>query len=129
MKIATKTLTTLLIITVLTLSTTTVVAATSGTHGGGPKRESRFERLTRHHDRKMELRASVLEMTPAQLKTELKSSTFDQIIKKHGFKDRDAFRAAVAGKLKDELKKRGWSDEKIQKVVNKRLHRLEDKRS
>lgn len=127
MKIATKTLTSLLIITLLTLSSANMVNATRGGGSTDQQKESRFERLTRRHDRKMELRASILGISPDQLKEELKNASFDQILKKHGFKTREAFQTAIAGKLKDELKKRGWSDEKIQKVIDKRLHRLEDK--
>jgi hypothetical protein len=125
MKIATKTLTSLLIITIISLSATTMAAAASNT--GGQKAQSRIERITRHHDRKMELQASVLGVTPNQLKEELKTSTFDQVLKKHGFKTREDFRVAIAGKLKDELKKRGWSDEKIQKLLDKKLAKLGNK--
>lgn len=125
MKIATKTLTSLLIITMLTLSSTAFVGATSGFSGS--KAEHRIERITKHHDRKMELAASILGITPAELREELKTSTFDQVLKKHGFKTREDFRVAMAGKLKDELKKRGWSDEKIQKLLNKKMSRLENK--
>ena len=125
MKIATKTLTSLLIITIISLSATTMAAAASAT--SGQKAESRIERITRHHDRKMELQASVLGITPAELKEELKTSTFDQVLKKHGFKTREDFRVAIAGKLKDELKKRGWSDEKIQKLLDKKLAKLGNK--
>jgi hypothetical protein len=57
----------------------------------------------------------------------LKTNTFDQVLKKHGFNTREDFRVAVTGKLKDELKKRGWSDEKIQKMLEKRMKRLESK--
>ena len=129
MKIATKTLTSLLIITIMTLSTASMAGASSVSNSGGndPKRESRFQRLTQRHDRKMELRASVLEITPEALKEELKTANFDQVLKRHGFKTREAFGVAVTGKLKDELHKRGWSDDKIQKVVEKRLNRLSDK--
>lgn len=122
MKIATKTLTSLLIITVLTLSSSTLVNATSST---GSKIEHRIERITKRHDRKMELHASVLGVTPAELKEELKTGTLDQVLKKHGFKNREDFRLAAAGKLKDELKKRGWSDEKIQKLLDKKISKLE----
>jgi len=128
MKIATKTLTSLLIITVLTLSSTTLVSATSNIgQSMGQKAEHRFERITKRHDRKMELHASVLGITPAELKVELKTGTFDQVLKKHGFKTREDFRLAVTGKLKDELKKRGWSEEKIQKLLNKKLSKLENR--
>lgn len=125
MKLATKTLTSLLIITVISLSSSQLVnAATTGAH---QKIEHRIERISKRHDRKMEMQASVLGITPVQLKEELKNSTFDQVLKKHGFKTREAFRIALAGKVKDELKKRGWSDEKIQKLLEKKVNRLENK--
>jgi hypothetical protein len=81
-------------------------------------------RITKKHDRKLELQAEILGISTEQLREELKTSTFDQVLKKHGFADRDAFRTAMIGKIKDELKKRGWSDEKMQRVVEKRLKRL-----
>ena len=109
----------------LTLSSSTLVRATSDFTGS--RIEHRIERITKRHDRKMELAASILGITPAELKEELKINTFDQVLKKHGFKSREDFRLAMAGKLKDELKKRGWSDEKIQKLIDKRMSRLENK--
>lgn len=124
MKIATKTLVSLLIVTALTLSSSGFASAD---RGDGMRRESRIERITRRHDRKLELRADILGITTAQLREELKTANFDQVLKKHGFKNRQAFRTALAGKIKDELKKRGWSDEKIQKVVDSRLARMHEK--
>jgi hypothetical protein len=124
MKIATKTLTSLLIITMLALSTSGLATATSNS---GSRAEHRLERITKHHDRKMELQASVLGVTPAELKEELKHSTLDKILKKHGFKCREDFRVAVAGKVKDELKKRGVSEEKIQRMIDKKTAKLGDR--
>lgn len=124
MKIATKTLVSLLIITALTISSSSFASATSGS---GMRRESRIERITRKHDRKLELTADILGIANEQLKEELKVSSFDQVLKKHGFKTREDFRTALSGKIKDELKKRGWSDEKIQKTVDHRLARLHEK--
>ncbi|MDO8336005.1 MAG: hypothetical protein Q7T74_04485 [Candidatus Saccharibacteria bacterium] len=121
MKIATKTLVSLLIVTVLTIGNSSFTSATSGS---GSRSESRIERVTRRHDRKLELRASVLGISTDQLREELKTSDFDQVLKKHGFKTREDFRTAMAGKIKDELKNRGWSDEKIQKVIDSRLARM-----
>lgn len=124
MKIATKTLVSLLIITALTISSSSFASATSGS---GMRRESRIERITRKHDRKLELTADILGISNKQLKEELKVSSFDQVLKKHGFKTREDFRTALSGKIKDELKKRGWSDEKIQKTVDHRLARMHEK--
>lgn len=132
MKIATKTLTTLLIVTVMTLGSTGIAsagsdAATNKHKKNGGQYISQLEKITKRHDRKLEVHASVLNVSPHDLKNELKTASFDQVLKKHGFKTREAFQVAVSGKLKDELKKRGWGDEKIQKVIEKRLSRLDDK--
>lgn len=124
MKIATKTLTSLLIITMLALSTPAIANATSST---GSRIEHRIERITKHHDRKMKLQASILGISPAEFKEELKTSTLNQVLKKHGFKTREDFRVAIAGKLKGELKKRGWSDEKIQKLLEKKMRKMANK--
>ena len=123
MKLATKTLASLLIVTLLTVSSTTIVSAASSTR----QRESRLEKVTQRHDRKLELRAAVLGVEPQILKEELRSSSIDIVAKKHGFKTRTDFNTALIGKIKDELKNRGWSSEKIQKVVDKRLNRIEKK--
>jgi len=87
--------------------------------------EKKLERVYRRHDRKMELRASVLGVSADQLREELKNRTFDGVIKQHGFKDRQSFHTALIGKLKDELKHRGWSDQKISKLLEKRIARLQ----
>jgi hypothetical protein len=123
MKIATRALTTMLIIAMLTISTATATAMTGESkplHNGDKK----LERIYRHHDRKFELRASVLGMTSTELREELRTKPFDTIIKKHGFKNRQSFYTAVSGKVKDELKRRGWSDQKIDKFMQKKLDRL-----
>lgn len=126
MKIATKTLTSLFIVTVLTLSTSPLANATNNVgQRVGKRAEHQLERITKHHDRKMELQASVLGITPIELKEELKTSTLDKVLKNHGFKSREDFRVAIAGKMKDELKKRGISEEKIQKMLEKKLAKLE----
>lgn len=124
MKIATKTLVSLLIVTALTLSSSGLASATGG---DGTRRESRIEKITRRHDRKLELTASLLGISIEQLREELKTTNFDQVLKRHGFKTREDFRTALAGKIKDELKKRGWSDEKIQKAVDSRLARMHER--
>ncbi len=127
MKIATKTLASLLIITMLALGTNSISPSTVSASSRGQKTENKLERLTKRHDRKLQLQASILGMTPLELKEELKSSSFEQILKRHGFKTKEDFHTAVAGKIKDELKKRGWSEEKIQKLLDKRVSRLENK--
>lgn len=120
-KIATKALATLLIVTVLTISMHTNVAAVSSS---AEKRDEKLEKLQQHHDRKLELRASVLGISSDQLKEELKEKSFDQIIKKRGFKDRDTFHVALVGKLKEELLKRGVSEQRLESMIQKRAERL-----
>ena len=123
MKIATKALMTMLIIAMISLSSATASAMSSESkpvHNGDKK----LERVYKHHDRKFELRASVLGMTSTELREELRTKPFDTIIKKHGFKNRQSFYTAVSGKVKDELKRRGRSDQKIEKILQKKLNRL-----
>lgn len=128
MKIATKALLTLLIVSALTISSGSIVAA-SGDNDTDIRRSYKLERLQRHHDRKLELRASILGITPQELKQELKESSLDKVLKKYGFKDRSAFEVALNGKVKDELKRRGWSDNKLNKLLQKRTDRLQNKSS
>lgn len=126
MKIATKALVTLLIVSALTISSGSAVLATGD---NSVRRSNKLERLQRHHDRKLELRASILGITPQELKQELKDSSFDKVLKKYGFKNRSAFEVALNGKVKDELKRRGWSENKLNKLLQKRAERLQDKNS
>lgn len=121
MKIATKALATLLIVTVLTIS---IHGSAGAMSPETTKKEDKLERLQQHHDRKLELRASVLGISADELKEELKEKNFDQVIKKRGFKDRDAFYTAFAGKVKEELMRRGWSEQKIDDAIQKRAERL-----
>ena len=121
MKIATKTLATLMLIVMLTISTTSMALATPPEEKIIQRGEKKLEWIYRHHDRKMELRASVLGITADQLHEELKVRDFDAVLKQHGLKDRQSFHTAVVGKLKDELRHRGWSDQKIDKLLQKKF--------
>lgn len=125
MKIATKTLATVMLVVMLTISTTSMALAAPQEDKTVQRGERKLERVYRRHDRKMELRASVLGVSADQLREELKTRSFDGVIKQHGFKDRQSFHTALIGKLKDELKHRGWSDQKISKLLEKRIARLQ----
>lgn len=125
MKIATKTLATVMLVVMLTISSTSLALAAPQEDKTAQRGERKLERVYRRHDRKMELRASVLGVSADELREELKSRTFDGVIKQHGFKDRQSFHTALIGKLKDELKRRGWSDQKISKLLEKRIARLQ----
>jgi hypothetical protein len=125
MSIATKTLATIMLIAMLTLSATGVTALTpqDSTTSKRQRDDKQLERLYKRHDRKMELRASVLGVSADELRDKLKDHNFDQIIKQSGFKDRQSFHKALIGKMKEELRSRGWDDNRVQKFVEKRLSR------
>lgn len=124
-KIATNTLATLVLVGMLSLSSLNVSALSSDTrdHVGKPQLKQ-LERVYQHHDRKLELRASVLGISPEKLRAQLKEKSLTTIVKKHGFKDELSFYVAVTGKLKNELRQRGWSERKIEERIQKRLARL-----
>ena len=127
MKIATKTLATVMLIAMLTISTTSMALAAPPEENTAQRGEKKLQRIYRHHDRKMELRASVLGINADQLREELKVRDFDAVLKQHGFKDRQSFHTALVGKLKDELRHRGWSDQKIDKLLQKKLDKIHNK--
>ncbi len=126
MKIATKALATIMLTAMLALAASSGASAASGDSATSQRNDKKLSRSYRKHDRKMELRAATLGETVDELKTELRDSenNFARVLKKHGFKNEKAFNVAMVGKSKDELKRRGWSDEKIAELVEKRLQRL-----
>lgn len=122
MNIATKTLATIMLITMLTMSTVHVSAEAPSQNN--KQREGRqLERMYKHHDRKMELRASVLGISSDELKAKLKEQSFDQVIKQSGFKTRESFHTALLGKMKEELRARGWDEQRVSDFMQKRLQR------
>lgn len=125
-KIATNTLATLVLISMLSLSTLNVSALADRRDMSERQHLKQLERVYQHHDRKHELRASVLGISPEELRAQLKEKPLATIVKKHGFKDKLSFYTAVTGKLKDELRRRGWSERKIEERIQKRLARLSD---
>lgn len=125
MKVTTKALATVMIVAMLALTSATGVAALDSGQSGSKREERKLARIIQHHDRKMELRASVLGMSADELKEQLKERSFRDIIRQHGFRSMQAFQTALTGKVKDELRRRGWSDHKIEQFVQKRLERLQ----
>ena len=122
-KIATNTLATLVLIGIISLSS--VSAAAMERKSTAQDRYLRqLERVYKRHDRKHELRASILGISPEELREQLREKNLDVVVKKYGFKDRFAFYIALTGKLKDELYKRGWTERKIEQFVQKRITRL-----
>lgn len=123
-KVATNTLATLVLIGMMSLASINMAVVTE-TQGKAAKIQlRRLERIYQHHDRKHELRASVLGISAQELREQLKEKPLDTIVKKHGFKNKLSFYTAVTGKLKDELRRRGWSERKTQVHIQKRLARL-----
>ena len=123
-KITTNTLATLVIVGMISLTNVNVAALNQKTAEGYRHQLKRIERVYQYHDRKHELRASVLGISADQLRNQLKEKSFDTVIKKYGFKNKLTFYTAVTGKLKDELRRRGWSERKIEEYVQKRVARL-----
>ena len=123
MNIATKRLAVIMLVAMLTLSASGVSALTPDTQMNKQREARQLERLYKHHDKKMELRAGVLGITADELRVKLEDQSFDQIIKRAGFKDQASFQIALVGKTKDELRKRGWDDQKVHNFVQKRLDR------
>jgi len=121
MRISTKTLTSLLLVTA-------VAAAMPGISRRlpGSKRRvgSQFDRLLQHHDRKGELRAEVLGISPVVFKSLQKRMTLEEIVRRSGFSNVRAFRLALLGKLKGELHGRGWTTHRIEQYVAVRSSRL-----
>lgn len=122
-KVATNTLATLVLVSMMSLASMNMQTLTQKSKIGGIQLK-RLEKVYQHHDRKHELRASVLGIDAEELRAQLKEKSLDAIIKKHGFKTRSSFYVAVTGKLKDELYRRGWSERKIESHFQKRLARL-----
>lgn len=123
-KVATNTLATLVLISVMSLSSINVSAMANRGAAEDRQHLKRLERLYQHHDRKHELRASVLGISAEELREQLKVKPLDTIVKKHGFKNKLSFYTAVTGKLKDELRRRGWNERKLEEHIQKRLARL-----
>lgn len=123
-KVATNTLATLVLVGIISLTSVSASALADQQAKAAKLQFKRLERIYQHHDRKHELRASVLGISAEELRTQLKAKSLDSIVKKHGFKNKLSFYTAVTGKIKDELRRRGWSERKIEEHIQKRLARL-----
>lgn len=120
MKVSTKSLASLLLVTAVA----SAVPGISTTLPGKKRSQSQFDRLLQRHDRKGELRAEILGMQPIELRAKLRTMPFDEIVKKRGFKTTREFRVALLGKLKSELRQRGWTRRKIERHVEVRSARI-----
>lgn len=120
MRLPIKTVASLLLVTAVAAA----VPGMSSRFPGGRKQESRFDRLLQKHDRKGELRAGVLGLDPATFRAMQKRMPFEAIARRQGFASVRAFRLALLGKLKNELRERGWSSKRIDHYVAVRSSRL-----
>lgn len=119
MKLSTKTITSLLVVT-------TVAAAVPGISTFGRDKswhESQFDRLLQKHDRKGEIRADILGMAPEEFRQQRKKKSFEQIVSSCGM-SRRAFRVALIGYLRNELRERGWSAARIDSYIQGRSARM-----
>lgn len=122
-KLATQTLATLVIIGVMSMSTVNA-ASRERARLGGLNHLKDLEKVYAHHDRKFELRASVLGIDPDSLREQLREKPLETIVKKYGFKNSMSFYTAVTGKLKVELRQRGWSEKRLEQFVARRVERV-----
>lgn len=122
MRISTKTLTSLLLVTAVAAA----VPGISRFSGSKSKRrrESQFDRLLQRHDRKGELRADVLGIDVLDFKDMQRRMSFEEIAQKSGFVSQRAFRLALLGKIKNELRLRGWTSKRIERFILNRSDRL-----
>lgn len=122
---ATQTLATLVIIGMISIGSLNAAAETVRAKANKsipPLKQ--LERVYQKHDRKYELRASLLGMSTDELKEQLRGKSMENIVKRHGFRDMQTFYVALTGKLKEELRSRGWSEKKLDNFVAKRIARL-----
>jgi hypothetical protein len=120
MRISTKTLASLLLVTAVA----TAVPGISKLPRSRRRQESQFDRLLQRHDRKGEIRAEILGMAPLAFRDLQKRMSFDGIIRNNGFSSVRAFRLALFGKLKNELRQRGWTTQRIDRYVIARSSRV-----
>lgn len=120
MNIATKT-----IANMLAMASTTVKIVHESTGAGARSLSSvfpdrRLMKVLQKHDRKMELRASVLGISPAELRYALRKTSFEKLIKQAGFGTKENYLVALIGRLREELRQRGWDSRKIEDFVSMR---------
>lgn len=120
MRLSTKNLTSLLLVTAVAAA----VPGISRLPGSRYRRESQFDRLLQRHDRKGEIRADVLGLGVLEFKDMQRQMSLQEIAQQRGFASERAFRLALLGKLKNELRLRGWTAKKIDKFIWKRSSRI-----
>lgn len=117
MKLTTKSL--------LSALTAAIVNATPKTYRiVSQRRERRYERILEKHDRKGELRASVLGIESIDFRDEERKQPLSDLVRTYGFSDERAFYSAVVAKIHEELRRRGWTLGRIHRYEETRLARV-----
>lgn len=120
MKLSTKTVASLLVVT----AAAAAVPGLSQIAIPKKRRESQFDRLLATHDRKCEIRAEILGISPHEFRQLRRNMTLDQVIQFCGFYNKRDFRVALLGYLRNELLQRGWSRERIDSYILTRAPRM-----
>lgn len=120
MRISTKTLASLVLVTAVMVAAPGIGKKQQQKH----RRETQFDRILQRHDRKGELRAEVLGIDQATFREIHKKMPFSELVRRSGFASERAFRLALLGKLKSELRQRGWTAQRIDRYVIARSSRL-----
>lgn len=102
----------------------TVNSTSNAHHLTSQRHERRYEKILQKHDRKGELRASVLGVNAVDFRQQERKYTMSQIVNLYGFKDERAFYRAVVGKIRQELRGRGWTSDRIHYFEVARLQRI-----
>lgn len=114
MKISTKTLVSLLAAT----------ASSTKRDGGVWRQRERLERLLQRHDRKCELRAELLGLSPQWFRSIQKKKSFESVVRQRGFLNEDEFMKALHGRIRAELHSRGWTFSRMNTYLERREQRL-----
>lgn len=102
----------------------TVNAAPSAYRIVPQRRERRYERILEKHDRKGELRSSILGISSLEFRFQERRRSLAEIARSHGFQDERAFYRALIAKIREELYRRGWTIQRIQRFESMQLQRL-----
>lgn len=117
MRLATKTLLSVLVASIINAGPTAYRKATQ-------RQARRYERILEKHDRKGEVRAAVLGMTSVEFREQERRKSLSDIVKAQGFTDKTAFYGAMVAKLHEELRCRGWTVHRIRQFETTRLARV-----
>lgn len=120
MRMSTKTLASLLLVTAVAVA----IPGIGRMPGSKRRKESQFDRIVQRHDRKGELRADVLGIDSLEFRDLQKHHSFSDIARQRGFATKRDFRIALLGKLKNELRQRGWTDNRIKRYMAMRSGRI-----